>query len=158
MLDEAIAQLEALKKFRVDIERALCYGRNSHTFNQVCALVIQGQLDVHVLEGAVIIAEVISYPEYKVYHVFIAAGELQPIIEAQRGYLIREAQKRGAKRLSFAGRKGWKKALENEGWSNDLILMSKEVPNGDDVKERNSRHSLVLFMSQNACRERQFFP
>jgi len=127
LLDGAIADLETLKKFRVDIERALQYGGHTHNFMDVCALVVSGKLDVHNLGDAAFFAEVIDYPQSRVYHVFIAVGNLDTLLEHEPTYLVAEARKRGAVRVTLAGRKGWKRVFEPRGWKHDIVLMSKEV-------------------------------
>ena len=125
---ETEKMIAALRNFRLDIEKALEYSGGSHSFEHVAAMCITGQADLYVLPNSVIIMELHTYPNHKVYHAFIAAGDLDEIVEAQSTTLIREAQLRGAKYLTLAGRTGWTKTLKTEGWTHTLCLMQKEVP------------------------------
>lgn len=133
LLSEAIAQLQALQKYRVDIERALVYADHSHSFDDVAAKVLKGDLDVHVYEDALVIAELVQLPNYRIYNVFIAAGDLQTLIKVQRepgGRFVQEAKKRRAKAITMTGRKGWLRALSKEGWEQKLVTLSKELDYG----------------------------
>lgn len=126
----------ALRKFRVDIEAALGYGGHSHSFANVVAMCVTGEVDLYILPSSVIMMQLTDYPNYKSYHAFIAAGDLDEIIEAQNGLLIREARLRGASKLTLAGRRGWARALKSEGWEDKLVIMHKDVPNEQNITEQ----------------------
>ena len=136
-LDDITHMIAALKKFELDIREALRYGGDTNTYEQVCAGCIAGAYTMFVLPNSVIIAEVAEYPTHKVFHQFIACGDLAELIEAQNGLLIREAKLRGATALTLAGRKGWLKALEPHGWRSNLVLMRKEINDGQDLQDGN---------------------
>ena len=126
-MEELIA---GLRKFRVDIEKALEYGNSSHGFDDIALKALTGEVDTYILPNSVIIMELDASPKHKSYHAFIAAGDLDEIIEAQNGLLIREAKYRNAKYLTLAGRRGWAKVLEKHGWTEQLVVMSKEIDYG----------------------------
>lgn len=125
----------ALRRFRVDIEKGLSYGVRTHTFDQVAAMALSGKVDTYVLPNAVIIMELTECPSGRAYHVFLAAGDLDEILEAQNGLLLREASLRGASHLTLFGRRGWVKTLESHGWTSDLVIASKEVHDGQAIKK-----------------------
>ena len=116
----------ALEKFELDIREALCYGTNSHTFDYVCARVLSGSADLYEFPNSVIIMEKSVYPNHSVYHGFIAAGDLQEILDAHP-LIEEEAKKRGCEYLSIAGRKGWEKPMKKYGWKHSLTIMKKEL-------------------------------
>lgn len=134
--EDTIEQLElvvfTLKKFRLDIEKALCYGNNAQTFDNVVARVLRGELDLYILERSIVIMELFEEPNFNEYFVYIVAGDLQELLEFQRGHLLHEARLRNCKYLGFSGRNGWVRTLKNEGWEQKLVIMSKEVPYGED--------------------------
>ena len=129
--------IRVLRKFELDIRKALGYGGHTHSYEYVAAACIAGQFDIFILPNSVIIAELIEYPTQKVYHQFIACGDLDELLEAQNGLLIREAKLRGAKALTLAGRRGWLRTLEPHGWKSDLVLMRKELDYGQDTDPRD---------------------
>ena len=162
MFTEIEELIATLRKFKVDIVTALGYGGNTHTYEHVCAQCLTGHYDTLILPNSVIISELFTYPTHKVYNVFIAAGDLDEIIEAQNGTLIREAKLRGATALTAVARKGWAKALENHGWTSSLVYLRKELKygkverakDGADAEGRQEPSEAVQgeFRSrQNAC-------
>lgn len=123
--------LDVLEKFQLDICAALEYGNNSHTFDDIVKLALVGEVDVYELPNSVIVMELSKYPQFAVYHGFIAAGNLEEILSAHK-MMFREARLRGAKYLSIAGRRGWEKAMKAHGWQHKLSIMQIEVPYEQD--------------------------
>lgn len=125
---ERVSQIvECMRKFRLDIERALVYDGGAYTFDHVCARVLSGDLDMYELPNSVLLCETFDAPNLRSYHVYIAAGDLDEIIEFQRDQLVKEARMRRCSKLSFGGREGWKRALKDEGWKPIRITMMKDV-------------------------------
>lgn len=120
--------LATMRKHREQIEVALAYGHDAHTFDSVVASIIAGARDLYTLPNAVIIAEVGRYANFSVYHGFIAAGDLNEIL-AFDDQFIKEGRLRGCKFVSITGRRGWEPTLRKQGWSHDLSILYKEVPN-----------------------------
>ena len=115
-----------LLKYRLDICAALEYGKNSHNFEHVIDEVMKGRLHFYPLENSFIIMEVHTYPNFKLYHGFLAGGDLQEILDAHP-MIISNAKQLGCKGLSIAGRRGWEKAMKAHGWKHDLSYMSLEI-------------------------------
>lgn len=123
----ALKQLcDDLLKHRLDIEKALCYGRNSHNFEHVVDEVMKGRLHFYPLENSFIIMEVHVYPNYSVYHGFLAGGDLEEILNAHP-MIMANAKQLGCVALSISGRRGWEKAMKAYGWKHDLSYMYKEL-------------------------------
>ena len=116
-----------LRRFQSVIEKALSYSDNSHTFDNVCGRVIDGSLDLYVLPNSVMLCETFRQPNFSQYHVYLGGGDLQEIID-YHPQMEREARLRGCKYLSMTGRLGWKKPLEQNGWTHKLSIYKKEVP------------------------------
>ena len=138
MLDEAHSSplnrlrhtIDVLEKYSLDIKEALCYTHGAWDFDQVVAGILTAQLDLFALDNSILICQTVRNPNMIVYHVFIACGDLDEILEFSADQLHKEAALRGASVLSFEGRKGWKPKLTQLGWSNEMIVMYKEVDNG----------------------------
>ena len=124
---DAIKKLaDDLLKFRLDIEAALEYGNNSHSFDHIVDEVMQGRLHLYPLKNSFIIMEVHKYPNFSVYHGFLAGGDLQEILDAHP-MIIQNAKQLGCKGLSIAGRRGWEKAMKPHGWKHNLSYMYREI-------------------------------
>ena len=125
--DGVRAVLDILDKHRVDIEKALCYGRNSHTYNDVCKKVIEGELIFIPLADSVMLCEVSHLPQFSTFHCFVAAGDLDELLTEGTTQLGIAAQAYGCKHISMAGRRGWEPVLKKQGWVAPLTGMYKEV-------------------------------
>ena len=65
--------IACLYKDRDRIVASLAYSGNTHTFDDVAMMILQGKLLYWPLENSCIIAEVLTYPQKKVFNFFIAA-------------------------------------------------------------------------------------
>ena len=119
--------VQVLEHYEPHIRKALTYGGDAQTFEQVCNDVLAGQMFVHTLPNAVLLCEKVAYAKGHAYSVTIAAGDLDEILDFQRDDLIRAAKAHGCSALSFSGRLGWQKALQSEGWKPLNITMAKEI-------------------------------
>lgn len=123
--------IRVFDKYWLDIDKALCYSNRSHSVQDVMQRVAGGSAYLHELDNSIIITEIVEHPNHSVYHVFIACGDLDevldfvPIMEA-------EAKTFGCSYLSFTGRLGWHKVLKDKGWSTQLVTAYKEVQHGQD--------------------------
>lgn len=125
-IDSFIKLLNDLKKHRVDIEKALSYGGNSHSFDHIVGQVLQGRLHFYPLPNSFIIMEVINSPNFSVYHAFLAGGNLEEITDFQET-LVKNAKQLECKALSMSGRRGWEKALKPLGWQHKLSHLVLEL-------------------------------
>jgi len=100
---------------RERIASALAYSGNTHTFDDVAMMILQGKLMYWPLKNSCIIGEVLTYPQRKDLHFFISAGDLTEIT-AMQPQLIETAKSLGCSSLSIAGRPGWIKPLRELGW------------------------------------------
>ena len=126
-LTQTIRQLvDDLDRHRHHIEAAMEYGQNSHTFDDITAMVLHGQLRLWSLPNSVMLTEIITYPRYKVYHIFLGGGDLQEIL-AMHPQIEQAAREAGCVRLSVTGRHGWAKALKPHGWEPVHMTCTKEL-------------------------------
>jgi hypothetical protein len=126
-LTQTIRQLvDDLDRHRHHIEAALDYAQHSHTFDDVVAMVLQGRLRLWSLPNSVMLTEVITYPRYQTYHMFLGGGDLQEIL-AMHPQVEQAAREAGCTKLSVTGRQGWVRALKNHGWTPAHVTCTKEL-------------------------------
>lgn len=97
------------------IEAALEYAHGTHTFDDICHMVISGRLRWWPLPNSFMITEISEYPRQKHYHVFMAGGDLAEIKATQQA-LVAAARLAGCSTITLGGRRGWVKALKDLGW------------------------------------------
>ncbi|NKB39456.1 MAG: hypothetical protein GKR86_00090 [Ilumatobacter sp.] len=129
-LDAMQLLLDCLRFFKPQIEKALSCANDSHSFNDIIHGVMGGKYHIVPSPHWVMITEVHTFPNHKDYHVFIAAGDMDGIINDGIPQLEAEARKFGCKHISMCGREGWKRVLKPVGWTAPLTVMYKEVQNG----------------------------
>lgn len=125
-LDILESMISDLRKWQAVIEAALKHSDNSHTFDDVCARVLSGDLDMYALPNSVMLCEYVELPGFTQYHVYLGGGNLEEIL-AYHPTMEAHARKRGCKYLSMTGRLGWKKPLLNHGWTHKLSIYKKEI-------------------------------
>lgn len=60
-------------------------------------------------------------------HFWIATGRLDAVIRLSRE-ILEYARGQGCRRASLTGRRGWVRALEEDGWKETSVVMQKEIP------------------------------
>ena len=122
---------DGLARCRPYIDAALKYtqgddGRATHTFEDIVEGVTQGRYFFWPGDASCMITEIIYYPRRKGVHVFLAGGDLEELIEMQKS-LSKWAKEMGADHLTLTGRKGWERALRDEGWKHPHTTLTKEI-------------------------------
>jgi len=135
--EQTLARIEQLILHLFDdknlIVDALKTSGGTHTFDDVAMMILRGQLLYWHLENSCIVGEVVTYPQRKALHFFLAAGDLNEIT-AMQPQMIETAKSLGCSSLSIAGRPGWKKPLGDLGWklhSTTLWLDFTNIQPGD---------------------------
>jgi len=133
-LDKVAHLISQLYSDRERISSALEYSGNTHTFDDVAMLILNGKLLYWHLDNSCIVGEVITYPRRKALHFFLSAGDLNEIT-AMQPQMIKTAEALGCSSLSITGRPGWKKPLGELGWkvhSTTLWLDLTALQSADD--------------------------
>ena len=112
---------ELIQGLREALERS----GGTHTIQDVVDALRNGEAQVWVKDSAVLVTEVLAMPRALVLHFWLAAGELEPVIALSRDVLA-WGKEQGCTGATLTGRPGWKRALASEGWSSDLIMMTRE--------------------------------
>lgn len=108
------------------LQRALDMGGGTHTIGDVAAQVADGAAQVWIEDGACLVTEVQDTPRRRVLRFWLAAGELEPVIALSRKVLA-WGKEQGCEMATLTGRRGWVRALRDEGWSESLTVMTREV-------------------------------
>ena len=105
--------MNELERCRGWIEAALEYGGGTHIFE-----------DIVDAKDSCLVTEITVYPRKKVLHVFLGGGDLNEILGMHES-VVQWAISQGCESLTMTGRKGWVKALQNDGWKSQLVLLEK---------------------------------
>ena len=121
----AHTSIDVLFKCKPWIETALERSGGHNTWDEVCAGIRSGKMQLWPAERGCIITEIVVYPNTKALHVFLAGGELDEILQMTEN--VKEwAKLQGCSFASFDGRFGWQKPLEKLGWKPHSITMHLE--------------------------------
>jgi hypothetical protein len=65
-----------IDRLRPEIEKALKYSLETHTFDDVAELVQQARMQLWPGKSSVIVTEIVLHPQQKCLNYFLAAGEM----------------------------------------------------------------------------------
>ena len=115
-----------LDRCREWIEAALAYSGGTHEYEDIVEGIHALRYQFWPAEKGCAVTEVIEYPRKKVFHVFLAGGEMDQIVDMESSAAI-FAKHNGCQGMSLAGRKGWSKVLKEHGWSEAFTTLAKEL-------------------------------
>lgn len=115
-----------LKRCQHWIESALVYSGGTHTFDDIVRAVYAGHMQFWPAERGCAITEILVYPQKKVLHVFLAAGEMDQIVDMDES-AVEFARLNECNGMSIAGRKGWSRVLKDKGYKESFVTLSKEI-------------------------------
>ena len=118
--------VDNLMRWQSKIEEALGYEPGLHTFDDVCIMVMRGQLQLYSFPKSFALMEVKVYSQAKAYHCFIAGGELAEVIASQ-DKIIGMAKLYGCSLVTLAGRKGWERAFRDTDWKPLCTVLYKHI-------------------------------
>ena len=120
------ATLDKLDQFRPELEATMEHNGGTHTFDDLTAMVLQGRLRIWTTENSIALTEVIEYPRQKHYHVFAAGGALDEIV-ATIPQVAQAARDAGCCKLTISGRRGWVRALAQDGWTEQFTTCVRSL-------------------------------
>lgn len=118
--------VEEFKRCTPWLEAALAYSGDTHEIQDVFEAVVKGDMQFWSNDRCAVVTEIITYPRKRVFHIFLAGGELSAIRELEAG-AVEWAKQYGCTDIRLSGRKGWLKALQNDGWELKFTTMSKRI-------------------------------
>lgn len=126
VLDHVETLASGLRKHRDRIAKTLEYADGTHTFDDVCLSVMQGKCRFWDLGESFLITEIIDFPQMRVYHIWLAGGDLADLI-AMHPEVQQVARDAGCTRLTINGRSGWLRALKAHGWRDTFVALAKDI-------------------------------
>lgn len=117
---------DAIRRHFAGIEDALRQGHDGHTVADVLDAIERGDAQLWCNADGVLITEVHHTPRALVLHFWLAAGELHAVIELSND-AMKWGRVIGCTRATLTGRRGWERALRNEGWSFVHTVMGREL-------------------------------
>lgn len=109
------------------IAAALQYSQGTHSLEDVLAQIATGELQLWPSNDTVVITQIITFPQKKTLHVFLAGGN-QEELKWLDPYVVKWAKEQGCTALTFTGRPGWARSEMKEiGFQLTHVMMSKEI-------------------------------
>jgi hypothetical protein len=127
---EAPNAYEAMLPYRDMLESALAFSGGTHSFRDVAWLVQEGEMQFWPAQRSCAVTQIVSYPQMRTLHVFLAAGDLMEIKDMDETFLD-FARKLDCKHITLSGRKGWVKALDDIGFKSVHVTLAKEVTDNE---------------------------
>lgn len=118
---------DLIDKYRPQIEAALAFADDSHSFDDIKKAVEKGDLQFWPGFSSVIITEIVKVPRFKALNLFLAGGN-RPELQAMLPEIENFARHVGADRLILNGRKGWLRTfLVHEGYAEKTVTLEKKL-------------------------------
>jgi len=115
-----------LEKCREWIGEALEYAHGTHTVADIIEGIGERKYQLWPTRKACLVTEILEYPQKKVCHVFLGAGDLEQILDMHES-VIAWARQLGCSELTVSGRAGWQRALKNHNWKHAHTTLFKEI-------------------------------
>lgn len=108
------------------LESALEYGGGTHSVEDVWQSIRAGTMQIWPADNSVVVTEIVTYPQKRVLHIFLAAGVLAELRDMEPS-VEQFARLNGCDGVTIAGRAGWARALADLGYRETLRHLHKEV-------------------------------
>jgi hypothetical protein len=126
VMEEEPVIVQELKRCMPWIAQALEYSGGTHTTTDIAHAVLKGTMQLWPGERGCAVTEIVVYPSKKVLHVFLAAGEMDQIVDMQES-AEEWGKAQGCTAMTIAGRKGWSRVLANHGYEEKFVTLAKEI-------------------------------
>jgi len=118
--------LGQLKRCRNWIESALVYSGGTHEYMDIVDGVLSGHMQLWAGDSGCAVTEISVFPRKKVLHVFLAAGDMDQIVDFQES-AIEFAKMNGCDSMTIAGRSGWKRVLKSHDWHEQFVVLERDI-------------------------------
>lgn len=116
--------LEHLERCRPWLEAALEYSDGAFLWQDVLDGIARGAMQFWPADRAAIVTQVLTSPQKKTLHVFLAGGELDAVLDIVPALEV-FGRGHGCTSMSMDGRPGWERVLKD--WKKTSIIMKKEL-------------------------------
>jgi hypothetical protein len=103
---------------------ALEYSGGTHSIDDVYQACAIGEAQLHPLEKSCIITEVVDYPSLTVCRIWLAGGDLDELVEAEKSIAV-WAKAQGCDAMEINGRKGWQRQLKD--YTATSVVLTKDL-------------------------------
>ena len=115
---------EKFEKNRKYIADALEYSGGTHSIDDVYLACAVGEAQLHPLEKSCIITEVVDYPSLTVCRIWLAGGDLDELMQAEKSIAV-WAKAQGCDAMEINGRMGWKRKLKD--YKATSVVLTKDL-------------------------------
>jgi len=115
-----------IARHAVDINAALCYGRDGRTIDTIVLGVLEGRLHFYPLRRSFIIMCVREIENGRAYMTDLAGGDLDELREYMPT-IERRAAELGCRIVGIEGRRGWERAMKPAGYEFAAVTLVKEL-------------------------------
>jgi hypothetical protein len=106
------------------IQDALGYAGGTHTIDDIYQAVSSGKAQFFPLEKSAIITEIVDYPQRAVCRIWLAGGELEELMQAEKSIAV-WAKSIGCDGIEIIGRKGWQRQLKD--YTATSVVLAKDI-------------------------------
>jgi len=117
------------------IESALVYSGGTHTYEDIVRGIEENKYQLWPGLNATVLTEIIVYPQKRIIHCFLAAGDLREI-GAIRTWAEEWARREGIDAVTLTGRPGWEKVLANDGYVKASVSLEKDLKEAPDGEQQ----------------------
>lgn len=117
----------AKRNLRALFDRALLFGGNTHTIDDIEAGIAQGFFQFWEADDCCAVTEILPYPRCKKLHIFIAAGNFQSICDKLLPQAKAFAKENGCVSMTTIGRKGFVKRIPKYGFKPKYIAFELDL-------------------------------
>lgn len=111
---------------RHHIEAALGYGGNTHSFDDVRDMILKGTAQIWPAPRGCAVTEIVQYPRKKVLNVWLAAGEMDQIIDMLDN-AMEWGRAQGCEAMTLSGRMGWQRVLAKHGFKPAMLVLERPL-------------------------------
>ncbi len=126
LAEKTMLLMQDILSVREGIEAALAHAYDSYSFDDVVFKILSGECHFYKEDECFTIMQVITYPQYKTYHCFLASGTQEALDDIwEKMQVIAKAL--NCTYVTITGRPGWARRLKSRGWVHRYVTMAKEV-------------------------------
>lgn len=121
--------MKTIEGFLPQIKTALAYDGYAHSVEDVAQKLREGAAQLFVLRDGLIITQLDFQPQQKRLRFWIAAGELEDVLELSER-VCEWGRAQGCEVAILEGRRGWERVLEAQKWVKaPVITMYRDLSN-----------------------------